>query len=368
MKKVLSGFIFCLFSMNSGIAQNSTGQGNLEVVASFGKSQPIGVSVSSTNRVFVSFPNREPYLFGLTEIVEGKMKPYPNHRWQLTMGNEQEHFVNVQDVYVDTADQLWVLDSKPAPKSSIFGGSSAEIEQEGKFKLIQFDLSNNKLVRIYNFEDLNKGSAALNDVRVDTEKGLAYLSDPGQAGIVVLNLKTGKTRTVLGNSKFTLSDRNIVLSYEGRAMRDKDGNPFSSNVNGIALTKDNKWFYFKPINGVTLYRIETKYLADESLRDIDLVEKVENVAEVGVTHGLVADKEGNIYLTNSLDYSIRRVTPDGKIELVVQDPRLLWPDSLGVGADDYLYFSCAQMHLLPQWNGGEDKVKYPFEVYRIKVL
>ncbi|MCT1526103.1 major royal jelly family protein [Sphingobacterium hotanense] len=368
MRKVLSGFIICLFSMNLGNAQVTAGQGKLEVVASLDKAQPIGVSVSSTNRVFVSFPHREPYLFGLTEIVEGNMKPYPNHKWQLTMGNEQEHYVNVQDIYVDTADQLWVLDSKPAPKSSIFGGGAATEEQEGKFKLIQFDLKSNQLVRIYNFEDLNKGKAALNDVRVDTEKGLAYLSDPGQAGIVVLDLETGTTRTVLGNSKFTLSDRNIVLSYEGREMRDKDGNPFSSNVNGIALSKDNKWFYFKPINGLNLYRIETKHLADESLRDIDLVNKIENVAEVGVTHGLVADKEGNIYLTNSLDYSIRRVTPEGKIELIVQDPRLLWPDSLGVGSDGYLYFSCAQMHLLPQWNGGEDKIKYPFEVYRVKVL
>lgn len=65
--------------MNLGNAQDTAGQGKLEVVASLDKAQPIGVSVSSTNRVFVSFPHREPYLFGLTEIVEGKMKPYPNH-------------------------------------------------------------------------------------------------------------------------------------------------------------------------------------------------------------------------------------------------------------------------------------------------
>lgn len=355
--------------MEVGLAQDSTSQRTLEVVASFDKAQPIGVSVSAKNRLFVSFPHREPYLFGMTEIVEGKMKPYPNHKWQLTMGNEQKHYVNVQDIYVDTNDHLWILDSKPAASNSIFGNAPNNAdEQEGKFKLIRFDLSNDSLMQVYNFEGLNKSRSALNDVRVDTDKDLAYLSDPGQAGIVVLDLKTGSSRTLLTNSKFTLSDRSIVLSYEGKEMRDNEGNPFSSNINGIALTKDNKWFYFKPINAMNLYRIETKYLADKNLRDIELVDKIETVAEVGVTHGLVTDVVGNVYLTNSLDYAIRRITPEGKIELIVQDPRLLWPDSLGVGADGYLYFSCAQMQLLPQWNGGEDKAQYPFQVYRVKVL
>jgi len=119
---------------------------------------------------------------------------------------------------------------------------------------------------------------------------------------------------------------------------------------------------------MNLYRIETKYLADANLTDEALKSKVEDMGEVGITHGLVADQEGNIYLTTSLDYSIRRLTPEGKLEIVVQDPRLLWPDSLGVGSDGYLYFSCAQMQLLPQWNGGKDLVQYPYEVYRVKVL
>ena len=339
----------------------------LEEVASFGKSQPIGVSVSSDNRMFVSFPNKEPYQFGLTEIVNGTRVAYPDKIWNAVEGDYKEHFLNVQDIYVDTKDQLWVLDSKPASSGSIFG-SDGNDKQTGQFKLVKIDLKSNKVQQVYTFDDLDKEKSGLNDVRVDTDKQLAYLSDPGQAAIIILDLQSGNSRKLLTQSKFTVADEKIVLTYHGHEMRDKEGQPFKSNVNGIALTKDNEWFYFKPINSLNLYRIKTVFLADSTLSEEEILEQVEDMGEVGVTHGLVADIKGNIYLTTSLDYSIRRLTPAGKLEIVIQDPRLLWPDSLGVGSDGYLYFSCAQMQLLPQWNDGKDLVQYPYEVYRIKVL
>jgi len=340
----------------------------LEVVASFGKSQPIGVSVSTDNRVFVSFPKKEPYAMGLSEIVDGERKPYPDKVWNVKEGMPDSHFVNVQDIYIDTENQLWVLDSKPSSGASVFGKDGSAESLQGQFKLVQIDLASNKVVRQYSFDDLDKAKSGLNDVRVDTDKNLAYLSDPGQAGIVVLDLNTSTTRLVLADSPFTKADPNVVLSYAGQEMRDSNGNPFRSNVNGIALTKDNKYFYFKPINSTKLYRIETVYLVDVSLTAEELKSKVEDLGETVITHGLVADVKGNIYLTSSLDYSIKRYTPDGKLETVVQDSRLIWPDSLGVGSDGYLYFSCAQVNRLPQWNDGQDKASYPYEVYRVKVL
>lgn len=366
---MLKNLIFIYLTMMSlSIFSQDVKDPRLEVVASFGESQPIGVSVSSDNRVFVSFPRREPYTMGLSEIIDGERKPYPDTNWNAKEGASDGHFVNVQDIYVDTEDQLWVLDSKPSTTGSVFGKDGSEESTQGQFKLVQIDLASNKVVRQYTFADLDKARSGLNDVRVDTDKKLAYLSDPGQAGIVVLDLTTSTTRLLLAESAFTKADPSVVLSYEGRDMRDDEGNPFRSNVNGIALAKDNKYFYFKPINTTTLYRIETVYLADAALKDDALKSKVEDLGETTITHGLVADGQGNIYLTSSLDYSIKRYTPDGKIETIVRDSRLIWPDSLGVGDDGYLYFSCAQMNRLPQWNDGEDRVTYPYEVYRVKVL
>ncbi|WP_367208922.1 hypothetical protein [Sphingobacterium sp. R2] len=76
---------------------------------------------------------------------------------------------------------------------------------------------------------------------------------------------------------------------------------------------------------------------------------------------------GNIYLTSSIDYSIKYLSPDGKLHNLVQDRRILWPDSMGIGEDGYLYFSCAQLFKDPQWNKGIDEVELPYYIFKIKL-
>lgn len=357
---LLSVMLFqsCLF------AQSKYHSKDLIPIADFGKSMAIGLSVSSENRVFVSFPNYDgDGNLALAEVKNGKLTAYPETEWN-TNGEYDSHFIRVQDLEVDAEDNLWVLDSKPPSGSNIFGG--AQQSADGQFKLVKINTKTNRVEKVYLFEDLDKSKSALNDVRIDVEKNLAYLSDPGQAAIVVLDLNSGKSRSVLQNSAFTLAD-DIVLKYDNVEMKDKDGKPFSSHINGIALTTDFKYFYFKPINKETLFRIETRYLADENLSGSELESKVENVGKTGITHGLIADKKGNIYLTTSESYSISYINPDGKIHQLVQDSRLLWPDSFGIGSDGYLYFSCSQLQRLPQWNNGVDKTEYPYSIYKVKL-
>lgn len=353
----------CLFVIISVSAQTRH-DAVLETAAELGAFKPIGVSVTSNNRLFVSFPKTDgPYTMGLSEIVDGKRMPYPNADWN-TEGDAAAHFVNVQDLCVDGSDNLWVLDSKPASKGNIFGG---EETQAGQFKLLKINTHTNKVMQIYHFEDVDKAYSGLNDVRVDLDKNLAYLSDPGQAALIVLDLNTGKTRKVLEKTPYTLADTSLILSYDGIAMQNKAGTPFRSNVNGIALTHDFKYLYFKPINQTHLFRVETRYLAQPALSDAELQAKVEDMGEVGVTHGLLADKQGNIYLTTSLDYTIKYVSPDGTLHTLVQDKRLLWPDSMGIGSDGYLYVSCAQLPRDPQWNNGKSRVELPYRVFKVKL-
>lgn len=333
-------------------------------VAEFGNSMAIGLSVNSENRIFVSFPgyNGNGNL-ALAEIVDGDLRPYPDTAWN-TLGDYHKHFLRVQDLFVDTQDYLWVLDSRPGSSGNIFG--SGQKEEQGLFKLVKINTRTNKVEDTFLFEDLDNSKSALNDVRVDVERKLAYLSDPGLASLVVLDLQTGKSRSLLAHTAFTEADK-ITLKYDGVPMQDKNGKPFSSHVNGIALTHDFKYFYFKPINKQNLYRIETRYLADPELTGDALASRVEDMGEVGITHGLIADAAGNILLTTSESYSISYLTPAGQLKTLVEDPRLLWPDSFGIGSDGYVYFTCAQMQRLPQWNKGEDKTDYPYRVFKVKL-
>lgn len=360
-KKVII-FLYVFLMQYQVFAQKGFHSEELIPVVTFGDKRAIGVGVSSDNRLFVSFPRRGgAYEHGLVEVIDGKTTPFPDEEWNRE-GDEANHFASVQDLFVDARDFLWVLDSKPSPGGSIFGNDGKDKVEEGHFKLLKINLKTNQIERVYTFDDLDKTRSGLNDVRVDTEKGLAYLSDPGLAAIVILDLKTGKTRAVLEKTPYTLADPDIILSYNGKEMRDQNGKPFSSNVNGIALTKDFKYLYFKPINKKQLFRVETAFLADDALQA-----KVEEVGEVGVTHGLEADVNGNIFLTTSLDYSVKYLSPDGKLRTLVQDSRLLWPDSFGIGTDGYLYFSCAQLQNEPQWNNGENKAQLPFTLYKVKL-
>lgn len=338
---------------------------HLEEVASFGRNQPIGVAVQTvTNRLFVSFPHNEPFLYAVTEIINGKRKTFPDEEWN-RQGTDARHYNNAQDMYADDRGYLWVLDSKPAGNASVFGDGSTE--KAGEFKLIQFDLATNKEKKVYFLNGLPKVKSGLNDVRIDTGKQLAYLSDPGLKAIVVLDLKTDTMRIVLQDDPSVTATKGYTLKLDGVTMTDDKGKPFSSDVNGIALTKDNAYLYYKPINHEWLYRIETKYLADAAIPATELSGKVERVAKTGVTHGLECDAKGNIYYGDSPNHSIKYVSPDGVIHTLVNDDRIIWPDSFGVGSDGFLYFSCAQLNRLPKYNNGEDKVAYPFRVFRVKM-
>jgi len=344
---------------------NNSTSPQLEVAVDLGPFRPIGVSVTSSNRLFVSFPKQtKNFQYALTEIIDGKPVPYPDIEWNKT-GIENSHFVNVQDIFVDAQDNLWVLDSKPSSAGSIFGDD--EKPSQGQFKLLKIDTKKDQIERIYSFDDLDKTKSGLNDMRIDGKKNLAYLSDPGQAAIIVLDLKTGKSRKALAGSRFTLADPEVILSYDGKDMRNENGKPFSSNVNGIALSHDFRYLYFKPINQTHLYCIATEFLADSTLTKQDLEAKVEDKGQVGITHGLLSDMNGNIYLTSSIDYSIKYLSPDGKLHTLVQDPRILWPDSMGIGEDGYLYFSCAQLFKDPQWNKGIGKVELLYYIFKIKL-
>ncbi|MGY4533202.1 sugar lactone lactonase YvrE [Pseudomonas sp. TE3786] len=364
---LLANFAVCIY-MSTGYSASVRADpatyfsDKLIPVADLGHRRAVGLSVSSTNRLFITFPGRTAdNEFSLAEVIDGKLLPYPDQNWNAQSGVEHKRFVSPQAAFVDAHDNLWVLDSKPAM------GLMTEKMPQGYFNLVKINLATNKVEKQYAFEGLDKARSSLNDVNIDVEKNLAYLSDPGQSAIVVLDLNSGVARTLLSTSPATRADPNVLLSYNGQDMRDAQGKPFRSNVNGIALTKDNRYLYFKAINTLNLYRIETRFLADPGLDEQALNRKVEDQGKTVVSHGLIADAKNTIYLTSSLDYSIKYRLADGGVHTLVQDSRLLWPDSFGIGSDGFLYLTAAQYQRSPQWNKGQDRTVYPFRVYKVSL-
>lgn len=354
-------FLFGSFTLAS-LAMNAQPSSltPLETVAEFGKHQPIGVGVSQEKRIFITHPKtKENYDYGLVEIVNGQRKPYPNAEWNVWDSlKPQDRFINVQALFVDQTNALWVLDpANPQDEPPIIAG----------IKLMKINLANNQIEKIYRFEDLPRERTGLNDIQVDTRRQVAYLSDPKRSAIVVLDLKSGKSRSLLEGDKSTKADPDFKLKIDGQEVKDDKGKSFSSNVNGIALTRDFAYLYYRAINQTKLYRIATEYLNNPALSPAAVASHVETMAETGVSHGMVADAKGNVFLTDSPSKAIRYLTPDRQLKTLTQDGRLLWPDSFAVGPDGYLYLTAAQIHRTKRYNNGQDKVDYPFRLYRMKL-
>jgi hypothetical protein len=58
---------------------------------------------------------------------------------------------------------------------------------------------------------------------------------------------------------------------------------------------------------------------------------------------------------------------DRKIETLIADPRVSFPNEPSVGPDGWLYFPASQAHRLPFFNAGVSKVQLPFEVFKLKI-
>jgi hypothetical protein len=48
------------------------------------------------------------------------------------------------------------------------------------------------------------------------------------------------------------------------------------------------------------------------------------------------------------------------------DPRLLWPDTLSLAADGYLYVTANQLHRQARYNKGNDLRRKPYTLFRVR--
>jgi sugar lactone lactonase YvrE len=314
----------------------------LELVAQSPR-QWTGVTVSKAGRIFVNFPRwSEDVPVSVAELKDGTVVPWPDVTWNSWAPGApaENRFVAVQSVVIDDQDRLWVVDTG----NPQFKGVTTQP------RLLQFDLTGS-LVRTYAFPpEVSSGDSYLNDVRIDTESGVAYLTDSQAGGLVILDLKSGSARKVLRSHPSTHAEAESMVVM---------GRPFQRAVqsDGIALSPDRKTLYWTVLTGHSLWRIPTEALRDTRLDDAALAGRIERVHTIVATDGIVFDRHGRLWLGGLEDSSIARYVPGGKYEQILQDARLRWPDSFAEGPDGKIYVTTAQIHLPPAERG-------PYEIYR----
>ena len=338
-------------------------QPTLEAVASFPKQQVTGVAVSKEGRIFVNFPFwSDDHTISVAEVMkDGSLKPFPDESWQAKTGHPSRRWVCVQSVYVDDSNTLWILDPA-APKM--------EAVVKGGAKLVKVDLSTNQVTQTITFPDAALPEKSyLNDVRVDTKKEFAYLTESGVGALFTVDLKNGKVRRLLAEHPAVKAEPEVELIVDGIKLVDpKTGQTPQIHADGIALEKDGEHLYFHALTGRTLYRIKTEDLRNEKLAPEELAKKVEKVAETPAPDGMLMGERNDVYLAAFEKNAIERYdSKSKKVETVVSDPKLQWPDSLSWGPDGMLYVTTSQIHRMPKFNQGKNEQAGPFMVYRLKV-
>jgi sugar lactone lactonase YvrE len=343
--------------------------GKLEVVATFDGPMPTGVTVSQKGRVFVNYPRwGDPVEFTTAEIKGGKAVAFPAEMNKYDKTKPTETLVSVQSVVVDPLDRLWLLDT-----------GSIEFGPPTGPKLVGVDLSTDKVFKVIPFPpEVALKTTYLNDIRFDLRKGkggVAYITDSsgnGPNGIVVVDLDSGKSYRRLNDHASTKAVKDFLPVVEGRpVMERKPGLPpkhLSLGSDGIALGHDGKFLYYCPLASRHLHRVPTDSLLDEKTSDSDVGKTVEDLGDRGfASDGLESDEKGRIYLTDYEHNAILRRTTDGQYETVAHDKRMLWPDTLAVAADGYLYFTANQLHRQKNYQGGKDLREKPYAVLRVKI-
>ena len=300
-----------------------------------------GIAISQENRMFVCYPTWSNYpAYKVAEIKNGEARPYPN-------AERAASFSCVQSVYADKDDYLWILDTgKPR-------GQKAEA---GTAKLYKVDLKQNRIVWQYGFPaSVDLATSYLNDVRIDTKQGYAYLTDSTQGGLIVVNLRAQVpyARRALEGIKQVKAD------LPGIDFVSTGFDKHQTHSDGLELSPDGKTLYFAALTGHTLYAVPTSKLRAATGQQQTAAKAIKIVNKQSVPADGLWWAEGKLYmgdLANEGIYVFDLQTKKGHgIKL---DRAIHWADSFAQDKQGNIYFTTSQINYR----------KNPNEPYRIDQL
>jgi sugar lactone lactonase YvrE len=298
-------------------------------VAEFEGQQVTGVTVSDSGRIFVNFPRwRKGVANSVVEITEDQNKvSYPNEEWnswEIGQTPSDDKFLGVQSV-IAFENKLYVLDTR----SALFG------KVMDAPRLFVFDLTTDELMRTYILEkESYHPDSYINDLRVDAKNNKIYLTDSGHAGLILLDIDSGKTTRILNEHESTSAEQSY-LTFGDQKWEN------TINSDGIALDTENNRLYYHALTAYSLYSIGTEYLQMEDKKQIE--EHVKFEAKTAAPDGMIFDQEGNLYFADLENNKIQYRKPDGSIHTLVEGDGIRWADTFSI-YDNYLYFTNSRIN------------------------
>jgi sugar lactone lactonase YvrE len=326
----------------------------LEVVADL-EYPPGNIAVSKTGRVFFTLhPDGKPP-YKVLELIDARGVPYPSEAFQ-TPGPNTPHFDTILSLRIDRQDRLWALDFAD------FG--------RGQPRLVAFDLQSGALVHQYDFPSKVAGLfSMLNDFQVDPAGEKIYIAETSpviqKPALIVYDTVEGTSRRLL-EGHHSVATRNYVIQAPGRDMRIMGIATLRIPIDSIALDTRGEWLYYGAVTGDRLYRIATRDLNNQSLSAEELAQRVEDYGPKTLSDGLTMDENDNIYLSDMEHSAILTLDSSRRLETLVRDERLRWPDGFSFGPDGWLYVTCSSLHHVLFTTTAHMRAHAPYQIFRFK--
>lgn len=297
---------------------------------------------------------------------EWKLQPFPNKA--LNDINNPLGLKAVLGFEIDRNEVMWILD-----QGHVAGAPSAP----GDEKLIAWDLKTGKEVARYAFSDADtdKKCSFLNDVAVDNDAGVVYISDSGifcnplKGGILVYDMASNTAKRVLSAPEW-VNNEDYSFKIQGRdVLKPVDGKPngMKTGADGIALSGDKKTLYWTNLTGNRLLSLPTALIRDFNKTEDEVKSAVQVVNTLpSNTDGMTADRNNNLYMTAlGLNGIMKRDAATGEVRTFASHGDVSWPDTLAWGPKGMLYLVSNHLHLWVDGDMDFDHPKVPnFRIYR----
>ena len=355
--KTLPKLTALCFSLLFAIDANA--KSNFEVIAEL-DSGPGNVTATENGRIIMSLHQFYKPKFSVVEYDYNGLVPFPNK--ELADVDSKAPLKLDSVLGIRSANGIvWMLDN----------GMRSGVTP----KLVGWDTKANKLHQVIMLPSpITPKDAFVNDFAIDTRHNQIFISDPAggtNAGLIVVNLNSGKARRVLeGHNSVLPENVDLIIDKTPIQVVDKAGKLDRPHIGVNPITEDlnNEWVYFGPMHGHSLYRIKAEDLANENLSSKALASSVERYSDKPISDGITIDKDNNIYLGELAENAIGVISSDRKYRKLAQCPRLSWVDSLSFGPNGKLYAVVNRLHQSATLNGGVLTAKPPFYLLRVNAI